>query len=200
VDARKVFEFFLFFVSIDFYTRISVEIGEDREVALGDSFSIEPFVMGMGPFDYLWSEHDEVETISCVTCPSTSITPFFDTRYVLEVTDGAGCVQSDFIDVVVDRNVYVWIPNAFTPNGDGQNDYFYLLGKVPYDIKTFEIYNRWGQLLFQNQGIAVNSEVDGWDGNTDGRPLSPGVYVYKAVLNFIDGSTKDFYGDVTLVK
>jgi gliding motility-associated-like protein len=200
VEARTLCEVVYDTVVVEFSPPLTVELGEDRALTLGESFSIEPWVTGVGPYEYKWSESDERATIFCATCPEATITPFFDTRYRVAVTDAAGCIETDYINVVVDRSVYIWIPNAFSPNGDGVNDYFYVLGKYSYNIESFEIYNRWGQRIWQNNDILVNSEFDGWTGSAFGEMMTPDVYVYRAVLKFIDGSKQYFTGDVTLIR
>ena len=177
-----------------------VDAGPDQSIVLGDSFQTITFVDGFGPFRYEWSSTDPIETISCLDCREPIIGPFFDSRYTLQVTDAAGCRQSDDFEVEVDRNIYIWIPNAFTPNDDGQNDYFYVQGRFPYQIQSFSIFDRWGQRLFQNQDILVNSEADGWNGRRQAAFLNPGVYVYQAIIELADGSTQVFSGDVTLLR
>jgi gliding motility-associated-like protein len=200
VEARTLCEVVSDTIQVEFSPPLLVELGEDRALTLGESFSIEPWVTGVGPYTYKWSESEERSTIVCADCPEASITPFYDTRYRVAVTDAAGCIETDYINVLVDRSVYIWIPNAFSPNGDGVNDYFYVVGKYSYDIESFEIFNRWGQRIFQNNNILVNSEFDGWAGNAFGKMMTPDVYVYRAVLKFIDGSTQYFTGDVTLIR
>lgn len=200
VEARTICEVDYDTVIVEFSPPLIVELGEDKMVNLGDSFSLSPEISGLGPFGYTWSESDEINTISCMDCAETTVTPFFDTRYRVVVTDGAGCEETDFLDVEVDRNTYIWIPNAFSPNGDGLNDYFYMVGRYPYNIESFEIFNRWGQRLFQNKDLAVNDEFAGWNGQSGGQMMTPDVYVYRFVLSFIDGSKLYFSGDVTLIR
>ncbi|MCB0669445.1 MAG: gliding motility-associated C-terminal domain-containing protein [Saprospiraceae bacterium] len=188
-------------IVVEYAPPLSIELGEDFEANLGDSFVLAPnIIIGTSPYQYSWNEAGEVNTISCHDCPSTTVTPFFDTRYQVTVTDGAGCQAQDFVDVKVDRNVYVWIPNAFSPNGDGINDYFYMQGQYNYNIESFEIYNRWGERLFVNENIQVDDEVAGWNGRAGLQMMTPDVYVYRIVLSFIDGSKQYFSGDVTLIR
>lgn len=188
-------------INVEYAPPLVVELGEDFEANLGDSFELIPsIIVGSEPFSYTWTEAGEVTTISCHDCPETTVTPFFNTRYRVTVTDAAGCEATDFVDVVVDRNVYIWIANAFSPNGDGVNDYFYMQGQYNYNIESFEIYNRWGERLFVNKNIRVDDEMSGWDGRAGLRMMTPDVYVYRVVLSFIDGSKQYFSGDVTLIR
>jgi gliding motility-associated-like protein len=105
-----------------------------------------------------------------------------------------GCQDTAFAKVIVSADDRVIIPNAFTPNGDGLNDRF----KVPgthFTIRKFEVYNRYGQLLFQDNG-----SNNGWDGTFQGKPCEQGVYHYSIVLDFNNGTQKNVNGDFTLIR
>ncbi len=116
--------------------------------------------------------------------------------YHLMVTSAAGCVTAD--SVIVHRDCYIEIPNVFTPNGDGMNDYFF-----PRDVLTsrltgftMSVYNRWGQKIYETNQTSGR----GWDGRFNGELQPEGVYVY-VILAVIDGSrTERFQGNVTLLR
>ncbi len=200
VEARTLCEVKYDTIEVAYAPPLSVEVGPDYDIILGDSFQVDPVIVGQGPFTYNWSTTDRSETIRCPDCEATILTPFNNATYTLTVTDAAGCIASDDLKVLVDRNIYIWIANAFSPNGDGINDYFYVQGRYTYEISDFEIYSRWGDRLFHTQNIQVNHETAGWDGIAGSSPMIPGVYVYRVVLEFIDGTKRYFTGDVTLVK
>ncbi|HAP01291.1 MAG TPA: hypothetical protein DCQ93_05125, partial [Bacteroidetes bacterium] len=88
----------------------------------------------------------------------------------------------------------LWIPNAFTPNGDGINDFFGIYGT---SIKSYhmKIFDRWGEMIFEN-----NDYFPTWDGNYHGVPLNVGVYVYLVQVDYKDGTTIWRKGDVTLIR
>ena len=90
------------------------------------------------------------------------------------------------------------IPNAFTPNGDGVNDYFYPRQMLTRGMTTFSmnIYNRWGQLIYQTTSI----DGRGWDGNFNNIQQPEGVYVYIIDATFQDGQTEHHQGNVTLLR
>lgn len=178
---------------------LEVSLGPDREVLIGDSILLVPDISGTGPYSYKWDETN-LSASTCETCPEIYVQPFVPTTYEVAVTDGFGCMVIDKVEILVDRNLYVYIPNAFTPNGDGINDYFFIAGRFPYPIRTFEIYSRWGQRLFENKKIMVNSEFEGWNGFAGDQLMTPGVYVWKAVFEFADGSVVTESGDVTLIR
>jgi gliding motility-associated-like protein len=108
----------------------------------------------------------------------------------------AGCTATD--SVIVTQDCYLDVPNAFTPNDDGINDYFLprpLLGKG-LSTFTMNIYNRWGQLLFETN----QTEGRGWDGKFNGISQPEGVYVYTIDVTFKDGQKEKHQGNVTLLK
>lgn len=109
-----------------------------------------------------------------------------------------GCPDS--VNISVQPRPYtkeVALPNAFTPNGDGLNDVFIPKLKLEraYSTATFRIYNRYGQMIYTTANM--NS---GWDGTAKGRPLEKGVYYYRISILFLDGTAKNFSGELTLIR
>lgn len=148
-------------------------------------------------FDTYWWTPEP--TPPCDDCKEVTYTTDSITyqEYRLQVTDANGCGGELIFRVLVlppcspDR---LYIPNAFTPNGDGSNDVFRV---VPYEgsevVSSLEIYNRWGQKVYENRGSAY------WDGTIDGQPASSDVYVY--ILTVQCGNlTGKRVGDVTLLR
>lgn len=180
---------------------VSVELGDDYDIVLGDTVHLAPVVRSSGNIlQYEWIQVGEKESIECKSCETQDLTPFHSSTYQLTVSNEFGCSATDFVSIDVDRNVYVWIPNAFTPNGDGFNDYFYMVGRQNYQVSSFEIFDRWGKRLFQNRTGMVNNSMDGWDGTFHGNSASPGVYVYQIMVKLADGTEELYFGDVTLLR
>jgi gliding motility-associated-like protein len=93
------------------------------------------------------------------------------------------------------------IPNAFTPNGDGKNDVFYIMGGPPGSIiRDFAIFNRWGQRIFQVHDVAPGDPNYGWKGDYRGALCPPGTYVYMVRMVFSDGKSQVINGTVILVR
>ncbi len=107
-----------------------------------------------------------------------------------------GCMATDTI--VVANDCYVNIPNVFSPNGDGMNDYFFPRQYLSRGLTQFkmEIYNRWGQLLFET----TNLQGAGWDGKYNNMEQPVGVYVYLIDATFKDGQKEKHRGNVTLLR
>ncbi|HIA05439.1 MAG TPA: gliding motility-associated C-terminal domain-containing protein [Flavobacteriales bacterium] len=170
----------------------NAQAGGDATIALGESFTLS----GSGGTVYLWQPSTN---LNCPNCQSTSASPNHTTTYILQVTDSNGCVTNDTIVIVVDRNASLYVPDIFSPNGDGENDYFYVQGKG-IEILNMAIYDRWGDKVFENTGFTANDKYQGWDGTYKGKPLNAAVFVYVITGTFIDGSEIRERGNFTLVK
>jgi len=95
----------------------------------------------------------------------------------------------------------VFIPNVFSPNGDGLNDMWNLYTDSDVkEIAVMEVYSRWGELLFRKEHVQPNNPADGWDGRFRGSTLNPGVYVYHLEVLYGDDLRDNFAGDITIVK
>jgi gliding motility-associated-like protein len=105
----------------------------------------------------------------------------------------AGCSETDNITVVITENGSFGIPNAFTPNGDQKNDLFEVLTDGGIAITQCRIFDRWGQLVYDNP-------LAQWDGTFEGKPLPMDVYVYQIGLTRINGVQETHTGDVTLLR
>ncbi len=116
--------------------------------------------------------------------------------YQVQATNRYGCRTSE--SVTVHKNCYGDIPNAFTPNGDGVNDYFFPRQLLSRGINAFrlQVLNRWGQVLFET----TNQDGSGWDGQFNNRKQPEGVYVYRIEALFEEGSREVYQGDLTLIR
>ena len=127
---------------------------------------------------------------------STTVTQPLETNtYTVTYTDQYGCVVTDDVVITVDIALNIGVPSAFSPNGDGSNDFLFVKGDVVIQTMNFTIYNRYGQKVFETQDIG-----QGWDGTHNGKELNPGVFVYYVNVTFIDGTAGQLKGNVTLVR
>ena len=121
-------------------------------------------------------------------------------RYELTASNQCATV-SDVINVGIESCSEVYIPNAFSPNDDGRNDRFYLYDGGDVEVvKTFSIFDRWGNQLFLRANIMPKDYHNGWDGMFRGKRMNPGVYVYFAEISFRDGHSEVRSGEVTLLR
>lgn len=124
--------------------------------------------------------------------PSHSYTDPGTYPVMLVVTDANGCVDTTYYDIII--SIPPVVPSAFTPNGDGENDVFYVRGG-PFTEMELRIYNNWGEQLFLSR-----TQQQGWDGTRDGVPQPVGVYVYTVYAKTGDGKEYRLSGDVTLLR
>ncbi|HKK87451.1 MAG TPA: gliding motility-associated C-terminal domain-containing protein [Saprospiraceae bacterium] len=141
------------------------------------------------------------ENLSCDTCLITEVDGVESGVYEVVVTDTAGCVSRASIRVFVRREINIYAPNSFSPNGDGVNDFFTIYGdKTVNNISELAIFDRWGNLLFRNENFPASQPEFGWDGSFKDKPMNPAVFVYYAEVELFDGTTELIKGDVTLFK
>lgn len=120
--------------------------------------------------------------------------PDVNTRYVVNARTEAGCSITDSIDIYVDNTNQLEVPNAFTP-GKRSNSTLKVISRGQVDLKSFSIYNRWGQKVFETTDINY-----GWDGTYDGESQPVGVYIYTVEAITQTGKTINKQGNVTLIR
>jgi gliding motility-associated-like protein len=142
------------------------------------------------------------ESLSCDDCLLPVAQPFYTTDYRVNVVSIHGCEDRAFLRIFVDRQKSVYAPNIFSPNGDGANDRFYLFAKPGSveKIKSFGIFNRWGEPVFEAFNFQPNDPTYGWDGFFRGELMNSAVFVWYAEIEFVDGTSEIFEGDVTLFR
>ena len=125
-------------------------------------------------------------------------TPTETTRYSVVVTDAAGCTATDFVRIILEPNIFV--PNVFSPTSSNGNERFTLFSKDNLPVNWLRIYDRWGELVFENRGFMTNDPASGWDGNFRGSTLSPAVFVFIAEVEYEPGRLVRLQGDITLLR
>jgi gliding motility-associated-like protein len=165
---------------------------------VGTPVTIQPASYAPSVVSYLWSPADG---LSCTTCPQPDARPKFNTTYQVLVTDSNGCRNSAQVQVVVFcENSNVFVPNTFSPNGDGSNDVFYIRGSGLASVKSLRIFNRWGELVFQRQDVVVNDAAAGWDGTFKGKALAPDTYVFQLEVFCENSQLFRFEGNIALIR
>jgi gliding motility-associated-like protein len=140
-------------------------------------------------------------TLSCSNCLTPLATPMKTTRYALTAINDGGCATTDSIRVqVICDGANFFVPNTFSPNGDGVNDYFIINGVGLNVIPSITIYNRWGQIVFQKSNFAPNSASSAWDGTFNGQPAPPDVYIYTIQILCNNATLIPYHGNVTLIR
>ncbi|MCC6253106.1 MAG: gliding motility-associated C-terminal domain-containing protein [Bacteroidia bacterium] len=166
----------------------TVSVSDDATIQEGSSVNIT--AVATENMNYLWSPS---EGLSCSDCLLPVATPKETTVYNISVTDPAsGCSAVDSVKITVIKNFDIWIPTAFSPNGDGKNDILFVRGN---NIKAFtlKIYDRWGTKLFETSDVAK-----GWDGEYNNRKVNTGIFVYVIDYTLNDGTSQTLKGNLTL--
>ncbi|WP_143305020.1 PKD domain-containing protein [Chitinophaga vietnamensis] len=139
--------------------------------------------------------------LSCTDCLTPTAIPKSDITYLVSVVNQWGCTSSDEISIkLICSSSMLFIPNTFSPNGDGQNDIFYIRGKGVQTVRVFRIFNRWGQMVFERANFNTDDPTFGWDGRFKGNPLNPDVFVYYAEVVCDKGEVSILKGNITLLR
>jgi len=145
-----------------------------------------------GGANYDWSPPDFLNDAH-ISNPVSSLTN--DQTYFLTVKNADGCEARDTIHIKVFDRLDVYVPTAFTPNGDGRNDIFHVIAPGLKQLRFLRIYNRWGQMVFETK-----NPPQGWDGNVNGKPSDTQVYVWiVAGIDYL-GNPIERKGAVTLIR
>lgn len=147
---------------------------------------------------YIYQWHPVHPDMQSPNEPTTVVSPMETMTYTVVVTDTFGCVMSDTVTIKVDEltcdDPFIFIPNVFSPNGDGKNDVLYVRSQILEDF-YFAVYSRWGQKVYETRSL-----TEGWDGTFQGKPCQNGVYDYYFKGTCIGGQTSELKGNVTLVR
>ena len=139
---------------------------------------------------YLWTP---ATGLDCYTCESPIATPATNTSYVVEITDIFGCKNYDTVNIIVEY-LPLFIPNGFSPNGDGVNDLFFVRGTGIGQMEL-QIFDRWGIMVFSTSDQSI-----GWDGSYQGKTLNSDVFVYKCDVVLKNLENLRFQGNLTLFR
>jgi len=157
-----------------------------------------PVTYSSGVTTYTWQPPTG---LSCADCAIPTASPESTTTYKITVSDSNACAASANLTVSVvcsDKNYFV--PNTFSPNGDGMNDVFYPRGNALTRVAHMQIFNRWGQLIFERKDFSANDASQGWDGKVNGQLAPQDVYVF--IVDFICENSQivPYKGNVALIR
>jgi gliding motility-associated-like protein len=139
--------------------------------------------------------------LSCADCLSTTVTAISDEEYEVTITDIRGCFATAIFRLLVrSPQINIFIPNIFSPNGDGVNDGFTLFTDRQVSIDQFMVFDRWGNMMFETRNISPNNPQIGWDGRSKGQLVNEGVYVYSIQITLPNGVKEIIKGDITVMR
>jgi len=181
------------YVTKDFQI-LEVSLGTDRNYSLGDEVVLDFSTNAKSVSAIKW-QGPESAKMACYDCNQAVFTAIANATITLTVTDERGCSASDQIQIRVDETRRIFVPNAFSPNNDGINDRLFVHGKAGA-VNSFKVYDRWGALVFDQEGLSMTDSGDGWDGSYQGAKVAPGVYIWTAKILFADGATDQLTGQI----
>jgi gliding motility-associated-like protein len=175
----------------------TVNAGADKTINVGQSVTLTPTVSA-DVNSVIWSPSTYVVSSSS---PSITVKPSLDIQYKVSVSNAGGCTASSQVNVfVLCDGANVYIPNTFSPNGDGANDYFFPRGTGLFTIKQLRIFNRWGEQVFEKYSFKANDESAGWNGTYKGQKLPTEVYVYIMDIQCENNTVLTYKGNIALIK
>lgn len=188
-------------VQLGYGREVKVDLGPDIEIKLGASFTLDAQInireSEIGTLR--WSS--TTAELPCESCLRTVILPLETVNYGLELVDQFGCSGTDELNVVVTRPEAIFVPNSFSPNGDGLNDVLQIYAGPDVErINQFRIMDRWGEQVFGATDFLPNDPLYGWDGTFRGQALKPGVFAFALEARFVDGQTKIYSGSIHLIR
>jgi len=176
------------YITAGVYPPPIVTAEKNQTIAAGTEVTIS----ATGAGTYQWSPNDGI--VSCGNCANAVVQPTVTTTYTVTGTDVNGCTGTSSVTITIDNNYAIFIPSAFSPNGDGENDVLYVRGRGIKELK-FLIFNAWGEKVFESVSPSI-----GWDGKRHGIDLNSGVFVYQVSGEFYNGQSFKQKGDVTLIR
>ena len=188
-------------VQLDFYDYFVQSDNSKYEIVEGDS--VRPIITT--DMDYVSAQWSPSTGLSCTDCLEPTIRPATSTTYTLSLTDSNGCVVQLSIEVLVTPKPTggIFIPNTFSPNGDGQNEKFRIFtSSEGGTVRVFGIFDRWGEQVYLETNTQAGDPTShtGWDGKSHGKEMLPGVYLYRVVFEKPDGTIITRTGDLTLLR
>ncbi len=174
----------------------TIDLGPDMDGVVGASFKLLAKTTNAERIEWL-----PPSGLSCIDCYNPVAVVDKSIVYKAIVFNGKFCKAEDdiAINVKCDESI-VSLPNTFTPNGDGANDRFWPISKGNMKVDRMVVFNRWGEKIFEANGIPVNNPDYGWDGTYKGIALKPDVFVYIIETRCATGERIVIKGDISLIR
>ena len=185
------------FIPIRVYSIPLVNAGTDKTINVGQSVAIMP-VLSADVTGVTWIPSTGIASYSY---PGIVVRPNVTTEYQVIVSNSGHCKAADRVTVyVICNGANIFIPNTFSPNGDGVNDIFYVRGTGVFKVRMLRIFNRWGEVMFEGPNIEANDASKGWDGSYKGRKLPPDVFIYTVDILCDNNTVLTYKGNITLLQ
>lgn len=160
---------------------------------------LSPILTGDDAVTYSWTK---TEGLSCYDCPTPELlVPSFLPIYRLDVINDLLCTDTAKIQIALAKDKLIYVPNAFSPNFDGINDYFQMFPNCGVsNLKNLEVVNRWGSIVYAKKDMDQHNPQAFWDGRINGEKAASGVYIWQVQAELVDGTELWLFGDITLLR
>ena len=168
------------------------------DVYRGEPTTLQPINSGDKATTIVWTPP---AGLSCTGCLTPVLTTNTNTLLKIVGTTALFCKDSATLQVNAYYRSHIALPNAFSPNGDGLNDVFYVIaGKDVKQVKQFQVFNRWGQKMFEKTNGKTNDINFGWNGYYNGQLAAQGTYVYQIVIELLSGALEVHKGNISVIR
>ncbi len=178
-----------------------VRLQRNIVLGLGDKHRFEPELLVPRTLIDSVSWYPE-DNLTCADCLDPILTAVNNDVYKMEVFDIFGCKDTATVEVTLLEGIQVYVPTAFSPNGDGVNDRLLIFAKNTQinQVELFQVYDRWGNLMHERRQFQPGDLSSGWDGRINGKSVNTGTYIYNIILELVDGTKTEMRGSVLLMK
>ncbi len=187
--------------SLDPPTPVSVSIQDVGDVDIGTQVQLNTTIdVPISEIDsIIWSPTD---WLSCTNCLNPIATPEGSITYHLRIVGKSDCSALDSVQIIIKSEGSIYVPNIFSPNGDGINDVLLVFADESQvkTIPSFQVFTRWGEAVFQGFDLRPNDVATGWDGTFRGKDVDFGVFVWYAEVELVTGERKLLKGDVAVIR
>jgi len=168
------------------------------DVYRGEPTTLQPINSGDKATTIVWTPP---QGLSCTGCLTPVLTTNVNGLFKIVGTTALFCKDSATLQVNAYYRSHIALPNAFSPNGDGLNDVFYVIaGKDVKQVKQFQVFNRWGQKMFEKTNGKTNDINFGWNGYYNGQLVAQGTYVYQIVIELLSGELEIHKGNISVIR
>lgn len=177
---------------------VIVELGRDTTIRLGQDIIISPEYSHLFS-STTWTVNGEID---CEDCASINLLPFSSGYLVASVSEDNNCTDSDSMFLTVIEENLVHLPNAFSPNDDGFNDFMtiHYFGRSVSMVEQFSVFDKWGGLVHRIENEPIESGESLWDGYSNNKILPNGVYAYYLKLIYINGTNEEIIKSITVLR
>lgn len=180
--------------------KFEVNALDDITVTFGNEAKLKAtYKNNVGPVKLEWSSASN-DIIDCLTCEEITVKTKTTATLTLKGVDMNGCKAEDFATVFLVREKSVFVPTGFSPNNDNENDLLTIHGKSNVKIKSFKVFDRWGEILYEAKDFYVNDKNIGWDGTHRGVNMPSGIYVWTVEAEYPTGENGLEKGNTSLIR